>query len=305
MKPLSFPEAVSSNLEEIALPVMSDFRLSQVIINLLSNKSYNGVRIRTRSVEIDRNQIGKRIRNLEKKNIVSPDRDFARGRSIKKMRLGVNVWKISGTPTGTAEDVACLIDPFCYVSHLSAMQRYGLSERTPKNLTISTLSRQEWSQRRNEHLQDSSQANTGGLIQLAKISLPTKLRGREIELHESKHTKKTTNIVDTFARISEIGTTFADMLDRPDLCGGMEHVINIWERDAKSHLDHIIEAIDGFPTKIIKVRAGYILNEHMKLSDPRIDKWTVFATRGGDQKLNPQGEYRPPYSEKWMLSINA
>ncbi|NQV46308.1 MAG: hypothetical protein HQ504_00850 [Rhodospirillaceae bacterium] len=305
MDTLSFSQAMVLALADTGKPVISDFDLSIIIAELLTYKMYNSTRISVRQGDIDQESFTRRIRTIEKNRIVIPDEDFSRGRPSPKIRYGANVWWISGAPKGTAEDVACITDPFCHISYLSAMQRYGLTERAPKNLILGTYKRDAWNSQRDK-LEETilEKINADGLA-LRKISMPSKIRGRKIEIHEFGQPRKTIDVVDTFARVSEIGTTFVDMLERPELCGGMEHILTIWENESEKYLDQIIRSVDQTPRKITKVRAGYILDERMGLNDTRVMKWQTYATRGGDQKLDPHGDFRPPYSDKWMISING
>ena len=71
------------------------------------------------------------------------------------------------------------------------------------------------------------------------------------------------------------------------------------------HLDQIIESVDEYAAKLPKVRAGYILNEVMGLTDERVLAWRSFAQRGSSQKLDPEKPFSSTYSDKWMLSLNA
>lgn len=81
--------------------------------------------------------------------------------------------------------------------------------------------------------------------------------------------------------------------------------MDVWEDHATSWLDDIIEAISVHPKKIVKVRAGYILEEKQKISDQRIDLWRAFAQRGSSRKLDPDSPYMPKWSENWMISLNV
>ena len=58
---------------------------------------------------------------LREANVIGTDRDYGR-------RGVIRVTAVSDLP---AEDVICLVDPTYYVSHLSAMQRWGLTGRSP------------------------------------------------------------------------------------------------------------------------------------------------------------------------------
>ena len=106
-------------------------------------------------------------------------------------------------------------------------------------------------------------------------------------------------------RVSTIGQTFLDMLQKPDLCGGMTHVLEVWEEYAATYLNQIVPTIDATPGALIKSRAGYIFQEYLGLEHPDIEKWETFSQRGGSRKLDPSKEFAPTYSEKWMISINV
>jgi hypothetical protein len=74
---------------------------------------------------------------------------------------------------------------------------------------------------------------------------------------------------------------------------------------AKSYLEEIIISVTSFPKKIIKVRAGYILDEVLNIEDKRIQQWLAAAQRGSSQVLDPETAFRSTFSEKWMLSLNV
>lgn len=115
------------------------------------------------------------------------------------------------------------------------------------------------------------------------------------------------NIRDSHARITTIGQTFIDMLDRPDACGGMNHVLRVWDEHADLYVDQIVEAANQHPRPIVKIRAGYLLDERLgvALDDERIQAWTRYAQRGGSRILDPDADFSSEYSEKWMLSLNV
>ena len=62
--------------------------------------------------------------SLEKASVVAPDRDY-----------GAH-YRVLDNSDGPADDIVCLIGRSCHISHLSAMQRWGLTNRLPHELII-------------------------------------------------------------------------------------------------------------------------------------------------------------------------
>jgi predicted transcriptional regulator of viral defense system len=143
------------------------------------------------------------------------------------------------------------------------------------------------------------------IVPLTAISHPPRVRRRKVELLQTVHPGESITVRGSFARVSTVGQTFSDMIETPSLCGGMIHVLDVWRTYAKTYLHEIIPAIEVHTSSIVKVRAGYILEELLSVTEPRIAAWSRFAQRGGSRLLDPSKPYAPTYSEKWMISINV
>ena len=108
-----------------------------------------------------------------------------------------------------------------------------------------------------------------------------------------------------YGRVATHGQIFLDMVVRPSWCGGISNVLKVWRRKANDYLDEIIDAVNEHEAKLPKVRAGYIFDEVLGVTDERVLDWRKFAQRGSSQKLDPEKPYAPIYSENWMLSLNV
>jgi predicted transcriptional regulator of viral defense system len=186
------------------------------------------------------------------------------------------------------------------------MQRYGLTTRSPEALVLSTPF--NWKAlRAQKELEDFGDRPEGDEFRypLTQIVFPNQVRKRRVEIHTTKRAPIIKPIRGSTARIAAVGDTFVQTLDRPELCGGMAHVLDVWDEHARTYANEIIAAIDNAPEKLIKVRAGYILSERIGVHDLRIERWTQFAQRGGSQRLDPSQPYASKYSEKWMISLNV
>lgn len=186
------------------------------------------------------------------------------------------------------------------------MQRYGLTDRSPEALHLTTPARAVWNRMRDDKMAaDLGEIPDRDRPPLLRVTLGEVIRRRPVVIHETSHPATPVAVRGEYARIASIGRTFVDMLAEPALCGGMRHVLEIWSREAKGWAAEIIEEADQVDAKIVKVRAGYLLSEVLDVEDGRVEGWSRFAQRGGSRKLDPDAPYAPVFSERWMLSLNA
>lgn len=206
-------------------------------------------------------------------------------------------------------EVACSVDPFSYISHLSAMEYHGLTDRVPVKLYLSSPSNTTWAKEAVIRMKadmgddDYSVYKENNLPLLKKVKF-TKIKKREISCFNSSHRGAFINVRGKNMRVSSLGRTFLDMLRNPDLCGGMKHVVNVFEEHAQNYLPHLIDEINQHGKAVDKVRAGYILEDLCSIESEAVSAWSGFAQRGGSRKLDASAEYIPEWSEKWKISLN-
>lgn len=297
-KPTRAGKHLAQLVENYGKPILQPFEFSTLILRLyqdaLTEKLY------LRKSRFDRNDYHRFKSALYHMGIVRNDRDYG--------RRALRILPISDCP---AEEIVCLVDPTCYVSHLSAMQRWGLTNRSPRILMLTRPERDTWQNMLRVYRQkmlgeqgilDEDHAD---IYPLHVIEHPERVRGQSIQMYTTKSSGTSLINRGTDMRISTIGQTFLDMLQKPDLCGGMSHVLEVWEEHASTYLNQIVPTIDAAPGALVKSRAGYIFQEYLGLEHPGIEKWKVFSQRGGSRKLDPSKEFAPTYSETWMISINV
>ncbi|MCY4611355.1 MAG: hypothetical protein OXC38_06635 [Gammaproteobacteria bacterium] len=232
---------------------------------------------------------------LKKAGVIGNDRDY-----------GARVIRVLSVPDLPADGIIHLLDPTCYISHLSAMQWRGLTERVPRSLMLTRPDRKTATARLEARMKETLKNETTP-FPLTLIDHPTSVRRRPIRVYQSKAAgacrKSYSYGFESF--LATTGQTFLDMLQEPRLCGGMAHVLDVWEEYAQTYLDDIVAAVDQTPSGIVKCRAGYILEEHLGLRRPEIGHWKECAQRGGSRRLDPGRAYAPPFSETWEISLNA
>ena len=289
--------ALTETLLNLGQPAVSGYEVFCHTLKLYAARSYQGEKLLTHGTDIPPGALRRLMKALFTQGTLRLDSDFP----------GV-LYRIKDTADLPAEEICALADPFCYLSHLSAMQRYGLTNRFPQSLCLTTPERRLWQQQAREKMQadcgpEAFEKET--FVPLAFPAFPAQVRGRPVSRHITKCPVPARPIRDAHARIASIGWTFHDMLAEPALCGGMAHVLEVWQEHAAPYLEEIIPVVTQASSKIVQVRAGYILEERLGIQDPRILVWQSAAQRGGSRVLDPQKPFIPAYSEKWMLSINV
>jgi predicted transcriptional regulator of viral defense system len=245
----------------------------------------------------------------------SPKQEY---KSIIESVLGVHLlaplgrlhaYLVFGRTSAPPSEIVCALDPFCYMSHLSAMEHHGLTDRFAKLLYMTRPPAIEWRRQAAARMEKDLD---GALEQYTIAGLPTltmpKIEAVDrtvVHFQERSQLGAFRNVSDTSLRVATIGRVFLDMLREPKLCGGIQHVLDVYQREAKRYIKLIVEEVDRHGKPIDKVRAGYVLSEVCKLQSPIFERWESFAQRGGSRKLDPDEEFANRYSERWKLSINV
>ena len=303
-KKQNFRWGIKQLLEDIKKPVITDAELFQLVLSLLESRHTHGHDINIRSSSITQEAITRRIYDLSGP-VIKIDPDFKKDEYSPTAASPNRVWKNPSSDKGSAEEVACSVDPFCYISHLSAMQIYGLTNRNSKDLMITTSGRLAW-KRLIAPIVEQLKDNHELWLSPVHITLPSQLRGRTLNVFSTENIYYPSVTQDNeISRVVPVGRCFLDMLSEPELCGGLSHVIDTYKEHAHVFIKEIISAGEEDTRPILKVRLGCILDEYLGIKDDRIEKWVSFAQRGGSRKMDSKKPFDGSHiSKKWMLSLN-
>ena len=296
---ITLSKATALSIGQLDQPVITHYQLGLVIHRMFEKRSYEGAPLRLKKENAERRHFTDVLRSLIDTAVLRPSKDFPEA----------SVYEIFGKSHSAATDIACTVDPFCYVSHLSAMAYHGLTDRIPRTLFLSSPAPKNWksfaAERMRRDLQSSLDAYlASGFPALARVKFG-KISGQRVECHYSVHLGAFRTVKGKALRVATIGRTFLDMLREPNLCGGIDYVLEVYKQSAEKYLGLIVDEIDSHGAPIDKVRAGYVLSERCRLHDSRIDAWRIHVQRGGSRKLDSSADYSPRYSEQWSLSINV
>lgn len=290
--------ALTLELGSLHQPVVTTYQLGITLFRLYQAKTYQEQALTRLEKDVPVPYDLKRITDrLLKNGVLQPYKGFSG-----------NVFVLLGKQP-TAPEVACVVDPFAYLSHLSAMEYHGLTQRMPALLSLSSPSPAEWSQfalaRMKRDLGEELLETycTAGLPSLTRPRID-KIERQIVKIYSSSHLGAFIAVRDRALRVATVGRTFLDMIREPDLCGGIYHVLEVFEAHAATYLRLITDEIAQHGTKIDQARAGYILDERCGLKNPTLDLWQAQVQRGGSRKLYAKGEYNSRFSERWSLSLN-
>lgn len=196
------------------------------------------------------------------------------------------------------------VHPYAVISHLSALVFHGLAMDRPNRLTV-TVSRD----------------TTGGL--LPGGTSPTDWEGmllpppsRPAKVHGYPVTWKLVRPEYFFGhgdyqplgfpvRYTSPERTLIDGLTEPELCGGLDTVLQAWALARHTlNLDILVYQVERMGVSILRQRVGFIL-DHLELFHPHLEGWRSSSKRGGSSKLVAARPFASTYDERWNLSINA
>jgi hypothetical protein len=291
-------QALLLSLGEITEPVITRYRLGLVLQELYRKRSYQGESLEGLAQNSPTsNEFDFRLHELQFNGILKSHPNFP-----------MKAFRLLGRKDGTAEEVVCTVDPFCYMSHLTAMSHHGLTNRLPTKLFVSSPAFILWkaeaaARMRRDLGRDYEVYCENGMPRLTRFQL-SKIGRTEVHRFHSSHWGAYIKVREKTLRVSSVGRTFLDMLRNPELCGGMRHVLEVFEAHAQVYLPLIIDEVDRHGTPIDKVRAGYLLDEKLGVRNDTVEEWVQFAQRGGSRKLDASAAYAPVWSNKWCLSLN-
>jgi predicted transcriptional regulator of viral defense system len=189
------------------------------------------------------------------------------------------------------------------------MDYHGLTDRMPTTHYLTTAPPAEWRMLAQERMRkDLGKALHD--YQEAGFPILHRPRFKTIERHpvhvtQRRHAGAYVVTAQGHIRVSSIGHTFLEMIQNPELCGGIRHVIAVFQHQGAKYLPLILADVDQHGSGIDKVRVGYLLEELGQLSDPVLERWQrSVVQRGGSRKLDAHAPYAPTYSERWCLSLN-
>lgn len=297
-KRIALADAVELLVLRQGTPVLTSYILGRILFDLFKIGHVDGRKLRIQRPVAFRDYALARD-ELLRRNVLLWDRSIPGSVLIVQHKNKTDV-----------RELLCIADPFGYISHQTAMAYHGLTNRIPRIVFYTTLYPSKWNLSAKIKMQkDLGESQItyqeSGLPLLRKPKIEKTLGTSVTQIFAQDTMGAYRLSPDSSIRVSTIGRTFLDMVRRPELCGGMSHVIEIFEEHGAKNSSLIINEVNSNGNKIERIRTGYLLEQVCQVRDDKIEEWVSFAQRGGSRKLDPHSPYSEEFSERWMISINV
>ena len=196
--------------------------------------------------------------------------------------------------------------PYAMLSHRSAMIHHGLTTLRPSVFTV-TATRQ----RPPELYPVGTDA-----AEWARMTLPVSHHPRIVRRQPAR---VRTVIPEHFfgfiednrrgmpVRVTSIERTLVDGLVAPNLCDGIDTVLEGWATaryDLDLDVDRVVSIVECYDITVLQQRVGFVL-EQLGLDHPRLAQWRAESLRGGSSRLVPDAPFGGEIDSRWNLSLNG
>src|SRR5580658_5359401 len=191
-------DACSDMLAQSKQPVITRYELLLLIAQIARKGSYRGASVYALKPELTETDYRRVVDQLVTEHILTRDPDFP-----------VTVYAVNSLAVSSSADVCCLADPYCYVSHLSAMERYSLTSRIPDALMLTRPTPALWSKLAEQTVAKDA-AELGDSVsrfrdlRLRHYGFPDTVRKRPVMVHTTKTLGRSVRDRDSFTRIARI-----------------------------------------------------------------------------------------------------
>lgn len=292
-------------LDDYPYSVITKENIALQIFRFYLDKNYKGERIQQiRKDYAAPKDYENNILKLQRSGVLSP---IDSGGSPFSRNQLQECYVIKGKPAYTPQEIVCALYPYGYISHLSAMEWHGLTDKIPVDVYFTTCSATDWRHRAVEQI-NIENAHLFDLRHFtAKYPKNIKIDGRPILISSETSYVEPLEVSASPLRVSTVGKTFIDMLRDPQKSGGEEHVLEVFLEHGKKYSSLIISALEKYGRKIDRARTGFVLEKMVGIRNSKLEALRLESskTRGSSKVLSPNRPFSSEYDEEWSLSLNV
>ncbi|MDV4244212.1 hypothetical protein [Acinetobacter baumannii] len=228
----------------------------------------------------------------------------------------------------TSEMAISALYPLGFLSHLTAMNLYGIGNTQTSGIYFTCPARKDWKDLCLKEIKkrfknfEINKSISNEYIEIEGLTLSTQSildpYPHQNILEEAGSTK--TIIITNKKKLVEsewwnqchlqnVVDLYLDMLRAPHYCGGISHVLGIYKNNIlkdKELFQEILTILTKNGSIIDRARFGFIFDKILFLNTPEISQWKAEQQdkRGSSRKLFSNFEFDSTFDEEWNLSIN-
>lgn len=228
----------------------------------------------------------------------------------------------------TSEMAVSAIYPLGFLSHLTAMNLYGIGNTQTSGIYFTCPARKDWKHLCLKNIKQRfknltiSDSISNEYIEINGLTLSTQSildpYPHQNILEEAGSTKALIIInrkvlVESewwnHCHIQNIVDLYLDMLRAPHYCGGISHVLNIYQNSLlkdKDLLQELLNTLTKTGSIIDRARFGYLFDKILGITAPELNDWKSEQKekRGSSRKLFSNFDFDEFFDDEWNLSIN-
>lgn len=212
-----------------------------------------------------------------------------------------------------AERIVCSIYPYAYLTYLSAIRAYNLTDINSNTIHLISIDRETWKKNALHDFELKFNEDYGILTEdfPHHLIIPTfpnehKILNKDLITFTQKDLNISSSQQIKSLKIEDILSLFLSMTRKPYLCGGYQHVLNILSKNIDIHFHDLLEYTEKNGSEIDKARLGFILSKRLNKSHKIIEKWKnqQEGKRGSSRKLISNQPFNERFDPDWNLSLN-
>lgn len=302
--PIKIEEALADWLiDDYKKPGLNRKRLEEEIYKIYVEKEYKGQRVQVRTDNPRGVQFRNCIEKLERSSVIEP-MDQPGGPWF--LHEESNYYLVSPYKERPYAEIICSLYPYGFISYITAMSWYGITDRIPKKIYYTSPSRNLWKKKSTADITERIGQHAKSFDFVPFFPKEMRVSGYDLVVMETKNYTEPLE-GEGGVRVVEIGQLFIDMTRRPEFSGGESHVIEVYSEYGYAFRKKIIKQLLKTGTSIDKARVCFLLENVCGVSLPQIEEWKIEQSgkRGGSRKLSHRNEFSPCYSPSWGISLNV
>lgn len=212
-------------------------------------------------------------------------------------------------------NAVCDLFPYGYLSFLTAMKFYNLTMISSESIYFTTFNRTLWKAVSIKNISSKLSVDIKEISDdfLSRMIPPypvdQEVLGNDLIVTiDSQLRDSEFDIVRSGLRVQKMMPLLVDMTRKPQYCGGLELVLDIYIKQPLDVFEQLLPYLDKHGSAIDKARIGFICYRLLKIDHPLLNKWIIEIQsdnkRGSSRKLVSYLPFASKFDDIWNISLN-